>query len=134
MNELFEKLKSLCAEVSEDMVCELEPPATQDEIDAWQKQNGRLPEDYAAFLRCANGARFGWGNEIFGLSSIGDSDEYEGYPDGCHVIAEYIGDGPLLLAEKDTCRIIGFDHGEEDEFDSFAEWIELVLIDLLEGQ
>ncbi len=99
--------------------------ATLEQIQEWENRNSaRLPDEYKEFTAFSDGFRYG-STELFSLEHIKQvsiPEEFRGY----YWIGVYIGDGSMLLSDKEG----GFYYGDhvygvkKAEFPKFVEeWI-----------
>lgn len=107
-------------------------PATEEEITAWEKEQGLLlPDSYKDFLEFANGVQFfGHSEYIAGLQGLNPSEEYLGAD--YILMGEMIGDGTMICMSKSNGHVYIADHGEYEDKGEFAEFLEYFL-DFLEG-
>ena len=107
-------------------------PATEEEITAWENEQGILLSDsYKDFLKFANGVQFFGGSEyIAGLQGLNPMDEYLG---GDYILmGEMIGDGTMIGMSKSDGHVYIADHGEYEDKGDFVEFMECFL-GFLEG-
>lgn len=102
-------------------------PATEEEIQAWEQEQGiLLPECYKNFVRFANGIQFFGSSEyISGVQGLNPSDEYLG-ADYIH-LGEMIGDGTAICMSKASGKVYIADHREYEDKGDFAEFLEYFL-------
>lgn len=129
-NPLYEKyikIKEYCEKIEElNIDCyKIFSPTTKEAIIEWEtKNNVKLPEGYKNWLLLSNGLDVNHNGEIAGLEEIFKLEipEYEGY----YKIGSYIGDGSMLVIDKDG-KFYKDDHCfgmEESSFEDFLEnWI-----------
>ncbi len=107
-------------------------PATEEEITAWENEQGILLSDsYKDFLKFANGVQFFGGSEyIAGLQGLNPMDEYLGAD--YILMGEMIGDGTMIGMSKSDGHVYIADHGEYEDKGDFVEFMEYFL-GFLEG-
>lgn len=94
----------------------------QELIERWECENvSKLPQGYKEFIGLCNGFRY-CGTEVFPLERVevlSVPDEFEGY----YCIGTYIGDGSLILSDRNGKCYYG-DHAfgiKEVEFETFVQ-------------
>lgn len=101
------------------------PATTQEKIDEWEYRNSaKLPEGYKNWLLLSNGFEFS-STEIYSIERICEYD-YSDH-EGCFIIGLYIGDGSMLLTDREG-NFYEHDHGFHKEtrmlFEDFLqEWV-----------
>ncbi len=100
--ETFQKITAYCDKIEElNIDCyKTFPPTTPEAIAQWEAtNNAKLPEGYKNWLLLSNGFRMNTTAEISSLEGIWEPEfpDYEGY----YRIGEYIGDGSMLLIDKE---------------------------------
>lgn len=129
-NPLYDKflqIKEYCDKI-EDLnidTYKIFPSATKESICQWESENNaKLPEGYKNWLLLSNGLDVKSNGEICGVEEIFELElpDYEGY----YRIGAYIGDGSMLLIDKEG-NFYKDDHcfgREKSDFEDFLEeWI-----------
>ena len=135
-NSLTDRIKTiinLCEELSDDMEeesSEFEGPIADEEIKAWEKENGiKIPESYKDWLRFSKSSSIEMGTAIFYDPShfITNNDEKAlDVPDECVVIGELGGWGVSVCFYAETGEIMYVDNGEECrdlDFGDILDWV-----------
>ena len=121
-NSLTEEIKEiveLSKKLEKEYDFEYAPPATEEEISAWESEHGiTIPETYKDWLRFSNGSVIKNQLAVFwGIKMIGSCDQF--LPNDLVSIGELIGDGEFLCFSKKSQKIVRENHGEITEFQSF---------------
>ena len=121
-NSLTEEIKEiveLSKKLEKEYDFEYAPPATEEEISAWESEHGiTIPETYKDWLRFSNGSAIRSELAVFwGIKMIGSCDQF--LPNDLVSIGELIGDGEFLCFSKKSQKIVRENHGEITEFQSF---------------
>ena len=121
-NSLTEEIKEiveLSKKLEKEYDFEYAPPATEEEISAWESEHGiTIPETYKDWLRFSNGSVIKNQLAVFwGIKMIGSCDQF--LPNDLVTIGELIGDGEFLCFSKKSQKIVRENHGEITEFQSF---------------
>ncbi len=129
-NSLTEEIKeivSLCQQLEDRYDSYFNPPASEEEIIAWENEHGiTIPETYKDWLRFSNGSGMkGRLADFWGVKKIGSCDQF--LPNDLVTIGELIGDGEYLCFSKKTGKIIWEDHGKMREYDNLNEVINEIL-------
>lgn len=126
-NSMYEIYKKY----SEDEESETFPPATAEQIENWERiYNAVLPEEYKEFLLLSDGLVSDiFSGEMFALDDIlrcpyEETEEYSDEKKDYFIIGNYIGDGSMLLCDRDG-NFYKLNHGygiEESDLLSFLEY------------
>lgn len=119
-NSLTEEIKEiveLSKKLEKEYDFEYAPPATEEEISAWESEHGiTIPETYKDWLRFSNGSVIKNQLAVFwGIKMIGSSDQF--LPNDLVSIGELIGDGEYLCFSKKTGKIVRYNHGDTEVCD-----------------
>ncbi len=114
---------------------EFNPPASEEKLAMLEKElNTVLDEDYKNFLRFSDGAILCFNSaEFYDTDSVIALDKQEkddGLPEELIIIADVIGDGEVLCYSRKTHKFVSFFEGEEDEYDSFLDFLDEVIDDI----
>lgn len=118
---------------------ELNCPASDERIAGFESDNNiRLTDDLRTFYAFADGLSFDPGSvDLFPLATVaeeldtqwewGDSRNYI-------CIGDMIGDGMLILLDRDSGKIVTYDHGDEVVYDSVSLLLGGVILDFIQGE
>ncbi len=101
-------------------------PVSEEEIEAWEKENGvKIPESYKQWLRFTGDCIIdGTTAEFYSPKNF----RTEYVPDDLVIIGEEVGDGEVVCFSKETGSIMSYFEGDVDiEYDTFDKAIKEVL-------
>ncbi|MBQ7131675.1 MAG: SMI1/KNR4 family protein [Oscillospiraceae bacterium] len=129
-NSLTEEIKeivSLCQQLEDRYDSYFNPPASEEEIIAWENEHGiTIPETYKDWLRFSNGSEIINGlADFWKVKKIGSCDQF--LPNDLVTIGELIGDGEYLCFSKKTGKIVRYNHGKMREYDNMNKVIKKLL-------
>ena len=121
LTEEFNEVVRLCEEAKEysNAASWFAPPATEEEITGWEKENGiKIPESYKDWLRLTGSSLIKRSlAKFYGVQEIEVDSKY--YPEDYVIIGELIGDGERLCFSKSSGKIIRYNHGDIRTFNDF---------------
>jgi len=127
IRESFDYLKDLCAFISEEYDYRFDAPATQEEIQNWEKENGiQIPsmlKEWLLLTKNCDMADRSW--QLFWP----EIDENE--PENV-LIGSFVGDGEYLYFSKESNQFFTEYDGELEEYESFDSVLTEISVDLEE--
>ena len=107
-------------------------PEDEEKIISWEKENSIIiPESVKDWLRFTRGAIIA--DDIARIGGINGFESGCDYvPDEMVIIGQIIGDGQLIGFSKETGKIMWETHADIIKFDSFASFLNEVVIRMLE--
>lgn len=130
LKELVELCRKLYPEYGENL-CRFAPPATEQEIAAWEQKNGiNIPEKYKDWLRFSNGSIIRpIGNaEFYSLERLVIGINIEGIVNNdLIIIGNAIGNGTFILFSRTSGKFYSEDHGELREFENFNQILNFLM-------
>ena len=107
-------------------------PEDEEKIISWEKENSIIiPESVKDWLRFTRGAIIA--DDIARIGGINGFESGCDYvPDEMVIIGQIIGDGQLIVFSKETGKIMWETHADIIKFDSFASFLNEVVIRMLE--
>lgn len=134
-NSLTERIKTiieLIEELAEDSVYdafEFAEPMSNEEIEAWEKENDiKIPDSYKDWLNFTRAAEIDSDATFYEPSDFVTDNDEKSYdvPDECVVIGELGGWGVSVCFYAETGEIMYIDHGEECrdlDFGDILDWV-----------
>lgn len=107
-------------------------PEDEEKIISWEKENSIIiPESVKDWLRFTRGAIIA--DDIARIGGINGFESGCDYvPDEMVIIGQIIGDGQLIVFSKETGKIMWETHADIIKFNSFASFLNEVVIRMLE--
>ena len=107
-------------------------PEDEEKIISWEKENSIIiPESVKDWLRFTRGAIIA--DDIARIGGINGFESGSDYvPDEMVIIGQIIGDGQLIVFSKETGKIMWETHADIIKFNSFASFLNEVVIRMLE--
>ncbi len=123
ISEKYMEIKGLCDRLSENDRSFFDEPMKEEEISAWEEEKKvEIPVQYKEWLMKSRKC------DILGtVASFYLPRESEFIPEGYMKIGDLMGDGEKLCISNDGKRLVSFDHGEEDEYEEFADVLDLII-------
>ncbi|MBQ8568584.1 MAG: SMI1/KNR4 family protein [Oscillospiraceae bacterium] len=130
VREKFIKIRKMCDRLEEAGVDQygFYPPVTEADIHRWEeKNNAKLPDGLKEWYLCSDGADI-TSFQLYPLNRLSADTVIGGYR-GYYPVGSYIGDGAMLVADKEG-NLYTADHGDinKSDFSGFLDWY---LIDFL---
>lgn len=137
--EEMDLLVHLAREYPDDIQLTLNVPASESRIDEFETKNQmKLTDELRAFYMFADGFSVSSGHlNILTLDQVEESlnTEWE-WGDTRHyvLLGDMIGDGEDIFLDLDSGKIITYDHGEEEEFDSIGALLANIIFTFIDGE
>lgn len=125
IKESYDYLRDLCDFLSDEYEYEFEAPATEEEINDWEKENKiNIPsmlKEWLLLTKNCNMSNRSWHLFLPEIDETGDV-----------LVGSFVGDGEYLYFSKDSGDFFTTFEGEVEEYDSFDSVLTYISVDLEE--